>query len=147
MTSVLAGADEGVALDGCAVCELSGLEFSRPTRVGDLIAVYSDRDVVVFMQPAIDGVFVAPPNHVENISGFDASTMGRFLASLRRVTIQVSAIFGGSGPAISSDSFVLPCSVGHVSFLAAPTRRRGTGKRTFPGDPMILAERLATGLQ
>ncbi len=147
MTSVLAGADGGVALNRCGVCELLELELSCPIPVGDVIAVHTDRDTVVFMHAPTGGVFVAPPRHVEDISGFDATALGGFLAALRRVTIQARGVFGGSGPAISLDSSVLAHSEGHVCFLIAPTHRKGKGKRTAPSDPRIAAERLAEGLR
>lgn len=147
MTSVLTGADGAVAFDRCGVCELVRLELSSPIPVGDVIAVHADRDAVVFMRAPTDGMFVAPPRHVEDISGLDATALGGFLAALRRVTIQARGVFGGSGPAISLDSSVLAHSEGHVCFLVTPTRRKGRSERTSPSDPMIAAERLAKGLR
>jgi hypothetical protein len=147
MTSVLTGANGGVALDRCGVCELLEFDVSCPIPVGDVIAVHTDPDAVVFMHAPTEDIYVAPTSHVEGISGFDASALGGFLAVLRRVAIQARGVFGGSGPAISLDTSVLPHSEGHVCFLIAPAQGDGTSKRATPSDPMMAAERLAKGLR
>jgi hypothetical protein len=147
MTSVMTGTETGLTVDGCPVCQLRGFALDCPTPVGEVIAVYADRDVVVFMHPPTDGVFVAPASHVQGVSRFDASALGAFLAALRRVTIQVRAVFGGSRPAISSDISGPAHSDGHICIWVAPAGRKRTGKGAVAHDPMAEAERMAKGLQ
>lgn len=125
----------------CSLCELRDAGIEQPTVVGDVIAVFADRDMVVFLQPPLQLVAVAPTSHVNDLASFDEGAIGSFLAALRRAALQVGSIFGCTGTTITPSG--LPQSEGHICFHVIPSHQ----EELEPSDPFVQAERLADCLR
>jgi diadenosine tetraphosphate (Ap4A) HIT family hydrolase len=141
MTSLVAMREAVHYVEGCPLCELASTEIAHPRATGDVIAVFGDEDMIVFLQPPLQVVAVAPTSHVSDLSHFDASALGGFLAALRRTAVRVRSVFACSGTTITPVSEVLPKAEGHVCFHVIPTIGDTAGLE--PLDPMAEAEKLA----
>jgi hypothetical protein len=101
MTTVMTPTEADLSVANCPLCELGEAPLSRPKRVGDVIAVHADPSMVVFLQPPLQLVAVAPTCHVDDLSHFEAGGLGSFLAALRRVALNVRLVFGCSETTIA----------------------------------------------
>jgi hypothetical protein len=146
MTLLRSMANADVPVSYCALCELGNAGLTQPKVVGDVIAVFCDEDMVVFLQPPLQVVAVAPTSHVVDLSHFDAGALGAFLAALRRAAMDVRSVFGCSGTTIAPADRELPQSGGHVCFHVIPTLQNGVDQLE-PSDPLLQAERLAERLR
>jgi hypothetical protein len=130
----------------CPLCQLGDSELTEPTVVGEVIAIHTDPDVVVFLQPKSRGVAVAPAAHVPDLSLFDEASLGLFLAALRRVAVDVGLVFGCSGTTIAPTERALPKSEGHVCFQVLPSVADNAEDLLGSNDPMLRAGQLAERL-
>jgi diadenosine tetraphosphate (Ap4A) HIT family hydrolase len=146
MTLLMSMANGDVPVSYCALCELGDARPTQPKAVGEVIAVFRDENMVVFLQPPLQVVAVAPTSHVVDLSHFDAGALGAFLAALRRVAMDVGSVFRCSGATIAPADAELPQSEGHVCFHVIPTLQNGVDQLE-PSDPLLQAERLAEHLR
>jgi hypothetical protein len=147
MTTVMTPTEADLSVANCPLCELGEAPLSRPKRVGDVIAVHADPSMVVFLQPPLQLVAVAPTCHVDDLSHFEAGGLGSFLAALRRVALNVRLVFGCSETTIAPVETPLPKSDGHVCFHVVPGLKEDSADQLESSDPMVQAELLAERLR
>lgn len=138
--------DDPVSAAHCRLCELADSAVTHPKAMGDIIAVHTDRDLVVFIQPPQQAFGVAPAGHVEDLSALDEGMLGAFLGALRRVAVHVRSMFGCLGTVITPIDGALPECGGHVSFRLLPSFHEEGSVPTKPTEPMVQAELLAERL-
>jgi diadenosine tetraphosphate (Ap4A) HIT family hydrolase len=143
MTSLMEKTEASRRVAHCPLCRLGDARLRDPRVVGDLIAVFADQDLVVFLQPPKQVVAVAPAAHVDGLLDIDSASLGTFLAALRQTALHVESVFGCSGTTIEAVDEVLPNANGHVCFHVIPSFQ-GDGDEQFePSEPMAQALSLA----
>jgi len=132
-----------LTLEDCPFCALAGARLARPTPAGnDAVAAYADDKIVVLLQGDSPGVLVAPATHVDVLAELTDRPLAGFLAALRRVAVDVQAIFGCSGTTIAPRKDALPSAHGHISFEVIPTPQ-SYANAPASADLMLRAEQLA----
>ncbi|MGH9006692.1 MAG: HIT family protein [Acidimicrobiales bacterium] len=132
-----------LALEDCPFCALAGTRLARPAPAGhDAVAAYADDKIVVLLQRDTTSVLVAPSTHVDRLAELTERPLAGFLAALRRVAVDVQAVFGCSGTTIEPRKDVLPSAHGHISFEVIPSPQSYANARAS-GDLMVRAEQLA----
>jgi diadenosine tetraphosphate (Ap4A) HIT family hydrolase len=143
MTSLMETTEAGRRVTHCPLCNLGESGFGQPKSVGDLISIFADEHMIVFLQPPTYVVAVAPTCHVTGLSCIEADSLGSFLAALRRTALHVQSVFGCSGTTIGPVENALPDADGHICFHVVPSIQGNGAYQIESGDPMIQAELLA----
>lgn len=108
-------------LADCALCTLGLAPPDVPLEEAEVMVAYVDEEVLILVDPAREGALFAPRVHVGSLSEL-GDQAGRLLAALRRVAIEVQAIYGTTGTMIEPTTD-LPGAAGHVCYHVIPTLR------------------------
>lgn len=132
----------------CMLCAFAGYgdNFLTPSE-SDFAVVEVNDQTIVLLSPHLEGVLVAPLQHVGGLLELPEHELAVFLASLRRISRSVQAVLGGSNTVIEPLGSTPP-SKGHVCFRIDPAVQGSVKGESNPRSEIATRARaLATSLK